>query len=435
MKVCVKKMSEELSFSHLCMTPDEVDCVIFHHPCTDGFGSCFSAQHYLSKLRKEINYYGTTFNKPPPNVTGKNVLICDFSYKKEVMKELLATCNKVVVLDHHKSSEIELQDFPHENKVFRMDHSGAYLTWKFFNREGTVPKMIRYIQDHDLWTKKLYKTDEVSAYMYSLPFTYDAYMPLLDDDYIDKAVIPMGVGMVQQNNAYIESTLKSMVPTFMEIRGMYYFISYLNSTHLKSEVGNKAFEKYPHSNFSAIYSVSDSSTAFSLRSMNDRTDVSEIAKGYNGGGHRNSAGLKIDLITSILPCRLIDNKSYTLLNNIYFEKINDFNIVYLNSSYHKKELGTYLLQTRCIIDNVKIQECSSIDKNRSNLTEYNIITYDISAIWNYDGSMNQTWYTICVNTLELIPTLEVMFNKLQNYKLTENKFVFSLDGIQSKITI
>ena len=37
---------------------------------------------------------------------------------------------------------------------------------------------------------------------------------------------------------------------------------------------------------------------YSLRSMDDRMDVSEIAKDNGGGGHRNAAGFRVKELTT-----------------------------------------------------------------------------------------------------------------------------------------
>jgi oligoribonuclease NrnB/cAMP/cGMP phosphodiesterase (DHH superfamily) len=100
----------------------------------------------------------------------------------------------------------------------------------------------------------------------------------------------------------------------------YYFTVFVNSTVLKSEIGNTLLYKFPYSNFSGIYSIDDitNSTHFSLRSLDDKTDVSEIAKIYGGGGHRNASGIKIPFVINTLPCQIIDTgKTYKIIDTIY----------------------------------------------------------------------------------------------------------------------
>eukprot|EP00913_Durusdinium_trenchii_P017109 g16091.t1 len=54
--------------------PDQVDMVIFHGNCPDGFAAAFAA--YLRNKRL------------PANVDGKTIAIVDFSFDKDTMEEL-----------------------------------------------------------------------------------------------------------------------------------------------------------------------------------------------------------------------------------------------------------------------------------------------------------------------------------------------------------
>ena len=64
--------------------PDDVDLVIFHAPCPDGFAAAFVA--YL--LRGDAcRYIGISHNrkKVPDAIDGKNVAILDFSFDEKAM--------------------------------------------------------------------------------------------------------------------------------------------------------------------------------------------------------------------------------------------------------------------------------------------------------------------------------------------------------------
>lgn len=438
---------DTLSFTHLCMKPDEVDVVIYHSPCCDGFGSAFSAWYYLNTTypERKVLYHPTTFNIPPPDVKEKNVLICDFSYKKEIMDKIMLECNKLVVLDHHKTAESDLKDLPETNKVFRMDHSGAYLTWRYFHFTKPVPKMIQYIQDNDIWTKKLDMTNEIGSYIYSLPYTFEEYSKLLDDKYIEKQVILMGIGMIKQNNSYINSVIGSMVPKFLEINNKYYFVVHLNSTTLKSELGNMALTIFPNCNFSAIYSINDTSTSFSLRSSPTKSDVTEIAKLYKGGGHRNASGINLPFVTSTIPSIVHDGGTlYKSLNTIYIDNllINDvlYPTAYLNTAICQGHIATYLLQQHENDMKEDIQEVTHIMRNKNkDMKTYNC---NMSIVWNYDNITNITTFNIYSTNKELleqyIDNLKVTYPELKreySYKSTSELKNISLGLTHENTTI
>lgn len=448
---------DDLDFSKICIEPFEVDYVIYHGGCTDGFTSALCAYKYFNLNNNN--------NKPLPifhpgkfgilpgqdEIKDKCVLICDFSYKKDLLQKLKSMVKKLLILDHHISAEKDLKELPDENKVFRMDHSGAYITWRYFFRDQPVPKGILYVEDNDIWKKAMPNTREFTAFTSSLPFTFEAYEKLLDEDYINNEVIPQGIGMVLQNNSIINKAIKYAAPKFLQIGNKYYFVTHLNSSELKSELGNRVFSEYPNINFSATYSHNDynNSTSFSLRSLNTATDVSEIATEFNGGGHRNASGINCNFSTSTLPVHIIDNhKSYFLLNNIYTETLTinneSHNIIYMNSTHHKKQLAKYLLQTRYSLvtkelDLVNVQECVSILLNRNNV-DHNLTAiknygkYNISIIWNYDGFNDYTWFTVYCNGDSILKEqLLEKFKGFDNFEQHDDVFIFSQKSLNKFI--
>src|SRR4051812_9515925 len=86
---------DNIDFSKVCMDPSEVDYVIYHSNCSDGFGSALCAHKYFSERSnldpklstKQPIFYPARFGVLPPleSIEGKCVLICDFSYKKDAL--------------------------------------------------------------------------------------------------------------------------------------------------------------------------------------------------------------------------------------------------------------------------------------------------------------------------------------------------------------
>ena len=126
-----------MDFSHLVLKPTEVDTLLYHGDCIDGF-ACAFACYYFSKTKnnkKKITFIPCQHQKPPPLVTGKNVLICDFSYKYNTLKSMIKEANKLCILDHHITAEKDLQNISNKNKlrVYFMDKNkqmNTYITLK-----------------------------------------------------------------------------------------------------------------------------------------------------------------------------------------------------------------------------------------------------------------------------------------------------------------
>lgn len=348
------------------MQPSEVDYVIYHAKCPDGIGSALAAWTFFSDTGKPaeagnpltpvrvkpIYYAAKVGSEPPSDLDGKNVLICDFSYRKDVLLRLLQKVKKLLVIDHHKSSEKDLADIPAENKWFDVKHSGAYLTWKYFFPSREPPLLARYIEDHDIWLKKMPHTEEFSNWLIMVPPTFESYSTYLDDSKLLAAVTSTGRNYWELNEFYIEQALDYTVVKCTEIKGKIYFIAYNNMAILKSELGNRCFTKFPLIDFSAIYNISDQSEAtnFSLRSTDEHIDVSTLAFSLGGGGHRNASGLQVGLVTNRIPGRVLDI-DYHALENI---KISTFlgpgararKVVSVPHDRCKHALGKYLLQNK-----------------------------------------------------------------------------------------
>ena len=85
---------------------DQIDMVIYHHPCNDGFGSAYVVWRYYKETSndRDIEYVGVSHSGKFPDVSGKNVLICDYSYPLNVMEKIQRIAKSVLVIDHHATA-------------------------------------------------------------------------------------------------------------------------------------------------------------------------------------------------------------------------------------------------------------------------------------------------------------------------------------------
>ena len=384
---CIEPNEDNYDFSSKCIKPNEIDFVIYHGKCTDGFTSAMCCwywrlQQKLSVGNDSIVFYPAWHGSSPPDVTGKNVLMCDFSYKKDPLNTMLQQANKFLILDHHKTAQSELNEVPSENKVFDMDHCGAYITWRyFFGYDVPVPRMIVYVEDNDCWFKKQPKTLEFTSFIFSRPFEFEEYVKFLDDKYLDDVVFKVGEGMVIQNEDYKTWLASKIVPHFIQFKGSYYFAGHLSQDILRSELGNYAFTVLPYLNFSVMYGNNQfmGSTSYSLRSTDDRSDVSKIAKSLGGGGHRNAAGCGSDVVNSTLPCRVIDKYDmYYLLDNVYDVQIDGLNLIVFNNASFAKHMVKYLMQERT--ENVQEGSFILMTNKNNEITENRV--YDAAVVFS-----------------------------------------------------
>ena len=73
---------------------------IYHANCPDGFAAAW----VVKKALENVVFFPAGYQTTPPDVTGKDVVIADFSYKRPVLLEMAAQANSILILDHHKTA-------------------------------------------------------------------------------------------------------------------------------------------------------------------------------------------------------------------------------------------------------------------------------------------------------------------------------------------
>lgn len=263
------------------MDPNSVDLVIYHGGCSDGFGAAFAAWKLLGSRAK---YVPGKFGTPPPDVTGKVVVILDFSYDNPTIKKMIAQAEDLLVLDHHKSALIELHDINQTH--FDMSKSGAILSWEFFHPGKEPPKFLKYIQDRDLWAWELPYSREFSASFDMVPFQFPDFDAFCDDSVFDDAV-NRGSYILAHKRTFINKVVERAAKRM--ILGKSALV--VNSSHWMSEIGN-VLKMSADIGVVWYFDHKDGSYHVSLRSDAENVDVSEVAKHFGGGGHPAASGLR-----------------------------------------------------------------------------------------------------------------------------------------------
>lgn len=262
--------------------PHSVDLVIYHANCTDGFGAAYAAWKLLGD---RATYFPAKYGEAPPDVKDKCVVVLDFSYDNATTKRMIADARSFLVIDHHKSAMVELHDVSCTH--FDMNHSGAMLSWKFFHPGKDAPRMIKHIEDRDLWKWEIPYSKEFAAAFDMVPFDFEEFDKYLDDSAVDDA---------QERGAYILAYSKTVISKIAKnaharkLHGKDVLV--VNSPHWMSEIGNALSTRC---DFAVIwyYDHSTRQVKVSLRAHHDDADVSEVAKKYGGGGHRKAAGFAL----------------------------------------------------------------------------------------------------------------------------------------------
>jgi nanoRNase/pAp phosphatase (c-di-AMP/oligoRNAs hydrolase) len=152
--------------------------------------------------------------------------------------------------------------------------------------------LVNIVEDRDLWRFRYGdKTRHTMAYVATLPMTFEAWDELANsgmDQVLDK-----GAAIQRYIETYGETAVKHAV--LRKVGG--HIIPVINLTpQNSSEHIDRLIDRYPDHPFAASFFLrGDGRWQFSLRSRGS-FDVSEVARQYGGGGHRNASGFVVDVL-------------------------------------------------------------------------------------------------------------------------------------------
>jgi len=300
---------------------------IYHGNCADGF----TAAWVVRKALGDVEFHAGVYQNPPPDVTNRPVILVDFSYKRDVLLEMARSAFGVLLIDHHKSA---IEDLKTDNNyivdfgaysgpltwqrflenaeqdvmenapyarvytVFDLNRSGAGMAWDFFVPGEPRPDLINRVEDRDLWRFIYPDTRTIQASVFSYPYNFDTWDMLFK---ADLSILRTEGEAIERKHHKDIAELVTAFRREMVIGGHWVPVANLPYT-LTSDAGHLMCQPYASPNlqgevvtppFAACYWDTPEGRVFSLRSIEGGLDVSEIAKQYGGGGHKNASGFRV----------------------------------------------------------------------------------------------------------------------------------------------
>lgn len=288
--------------------------VIYHANCADGFTAAWAVRRAM-----DADFHPGTYGKAPPDVTGRDVVLVDFSYPIAVLVEMAQSARTILVLDHHKTAEADLQHGAREFEgkmahvarlstdadvrtiwelhmrnagqrmvlaLFDQERSGAGIAWDFFHPGKARPSLIDHVEDRDLWRFALHGTREIQAAVFSHPYRFEVWDQLMETP----------TAQLYQQGLVIERKHHKDVAELVEVAKRRMIIGHYDVPvaslpyTLASDAGHLMAQG---ESFAACYYDKASGRVFSLRSTDEGIDVSDVAKLYGGGGHARAAGFTV----------------------------------------------------------------------------------------------------------------------------------------------
>lgn len=292
------EFSDAIAMAKNRMKPLQTPLIIYHANCLDGFGAAYAAHKYFSaKQHTPCEFIAASHGDEPPDCSGKQVYIVDFSYKRPLLKHICQTAQQVTIIDHHISAEKDLKGLEQEHEnlklVFDMQHSGAVLSWQYFHPTPT-PELLLHVQDQDLWQFQLPDSRDVNAALGSYPFEFDRWDVLVQN--------PQQLAQIKQDGQAINRYLRQQIDAHKRKAHLGNILGHavpiVNCPKvIVSQLLHELAEDYP---FAAGYQDNGLKRGWSLRSREDGMNVAAVAEHFGGGGHAHAAGFRTFLPDHLL---------------------------------------------------------------------------------------------------------------------------------------
>lgn len=266
---------------------------LYHGNCWDGFGAAYAMwRRYGSGITsyRAVNYGDDPVELPSDT---HELWLLDFTYPREVLERYRAQVDTLVIIDHHKTAREALEGFGCDVKIFDMDHSGAYLTYRHLNPDAEpedVPLLYDYLQDRDLWRFELPESKAVNAYIRTIPYDFIEWTKLevaLADDF--ENVVKQGAATLR----LVDRTVEMMCKQARIEKFGGYDVPTVNAAAFWSETGHEMLRLHPQAKMVCLYfDRADEMRVYSLRSQKG-FDCSAVAREFGGGGHPTAAGFTL----------------------------------------------------------------------------------------------------------------------------------------------
>lgn len=262
--------------------------VVLYHNDIDGFGAAWAAWKKMGKKADyiPIQYKGKT-NILPKGLKNKELYLVDLCFDADTMKRLLKENNKLVVIDHHigRKNEVKIST----DYLFDLNSSGAGLSWKYFFPKKNTPRLLKHIEDYDIWKFKLPYTRELLASLNIYEMNFKKWNIIAADfenavkrkKYIDegKVIVKYQNDLIKKIAGYGEKAI---------FEGHKVFV--VNSPILESEIGNYVVKNKKV--IGLVWSNRNGGRDFFKGSLrgDGKVNLSDLAQKYGGGGHKVAAG-------------------------------------------------------------------------------------------------------------------------------------------------
>lgn len=275
--------------------PSDPNPLILYHgrSCPDGFAAALAAWLYFSGKAEfvALDHGDVKSVDDLPKLDGRAVYILDFSFADDILRAIDARAAKLVMLDHHLSAAQKLTGFQCRCGVvhFDMKKSGARLAWEFFHPQQSVPDLVRFVEDRDIWVWQYPQSAGFLAALDMEPMDFARWQAIANFDAAELAsYIARGQAMDEKFTKLAQDMLENAQPlVFNGITGV--MVNAPSAFH--SLVGDLLCKQ--SGTFALMWTVDKKGVVkCGLRSRSGFSCI-PLAASLGGGGHAQACGFKL----------------------------------------------------------------------------------------------------------------------------------------------
>ncbi len=271
--------------------------IIYHVADLDGKCSGAIARYYYDKMKFPYEMVPMNYGDDLPFdqwAETDELVFMDVSIQPQDKMISIMQRFKTILIDHHKTS-IGLEKYMVDG-IISMDNSACELSWSFFIRK-TMPKFVKLLGRYDIWDNKDIKkwNEEIMPFQQGMNlFKTDPYY---DDNF------KLWSKWIESDNNWIDDVIKDGNVAWECMKNIYN----KGASNLCHDVifeGKKAIVANTFLKNSQFFTgyydplIHDIMIAWTWNGnrydisiyTTSNIDVSEIAKKYGGGGHKQAAG-------------------------------------------------------------------------------------------------------------------------------------------------
>jgi len=281
----------------------------FHHSVDwDGYASAAIVKYFNPSAIMWPYNYGQffPFDKIEPDDT---VYMVDISIQPytEMLRLYELLKKNLIILDHHASfieSDVgkNLKEKMGSKFYFVEGFAACELTWMYCHQSNNVPKVIRLLGQYDAWRDKIEKMkDSDTAWGDVLAFQFGMRLDELEYGLVTRLInAEKAVDQILLDGRsilrYQDSQNKiSMHHAFdATIQGLRCLC--LNTGHRNSQTFVSRWDREKYDVMVAFSMDKEKKWSYSFYTDKPEVDVSKIASHFGGGGHKQAAGCKSDIL-------------------------------------------------------------------------------------------------------------------------------------------